>query len=769
MHQRGKFIITLLLFAVWFSSMPPSLYAQGDTRPQLVGAESREPYSVTLKYDQNIRPYEDGELEAGKDLFIIDQPDVRVSNLAVEGTRVTLRLNRPLPNVDSVSLQAAAGAAVGANGLASKPEADYQVMTMGGKLALQDRIDPAGERVTFRQVMAYLTGALPSNIVGPEGIGQEDVRYLLALTRPDEARSTAAAELSQLAEEVQGFLASQAAREFYTLASVEALQAELVLAEQVLQEASASSRQIMYAWLKLFYANQALKALPVQEPAEPAVPAPAEPARPLEVGTDLWTYGANEHLERVDGGLYVPAAMSAEELKEHLQAPEGSSVDILDAVTGMAVSAGAVNSDMIVRVQDPAWNAADYSIRIQQPVSTFAELQAAAARSDLEAIKLMSASLSSSSEVLRFDSSVELRSAVDNVDITALRYEGIIPTLHPGITLTANASTDNQLRSAMNGIANQIIVHGLEGYPDGIITRLPGGFYAYYNKETGQAFAHTPEALIEAVQEIGVSRVYVTNDISLAEAYDIGNRSLTLAGEGRNVYGLNGTAIQLEGVALPDYSTRSGPEVLMAGEPYLSPSTTITFTEPLSEAAKLRIQQAVQSAAPELAFVPENFNWTDAALDIYHPTEGNYYFERDIRVQLGEGAYAPFVTIINVGLDAVLYPVEWDVPVQELTVGFNQELAADATNIFYWAEVIADIYVLRNDALVPLQVESIQWDETSMPGQSLRVKLASPYVLGATDSVHIQLAPSRLISGEGDKLEREWLEYRPIQYTAQLL
>ncbi|PZD96449.1 hypothetical protein DNH61_08050 [Paenibacillus sambharensis] len=461
--------------------------------------------------------------------------------------------------------------------------------------------------------------------------------------------------------------------------------------------------------------------------------------------------------------------MRVAELKEHLQAPAGSSIEVLNSVTGTAVSDGIAGTDIIVRVQDAALNRADYPIRVQQPVSTFEELQAAAARIDLQAIKLMNASLSSSWEALRFDSRVELRGAVDQVTITALRYEGIIPVTPPGVTLTANASTDTQLRSAMNGFADHIIVRGLSGYQEGTITRLPGGFYAYYDKDIGQAFAHTPEALMEAVQDPAVTSVYVANDISLSAAYDIGTKSITLAGDGRNVYGLTGTAIKLEGVALPDGSTSQGPGVLMAGGPYLAPSMTITFTETLSDAAKARVQQAVESAAPELAFVPENFTWTDATLDIYHPAEGNYYFQRDIRIQLAEGAHAPFVTIMNVGLQAAIEPVPRYVPVQELTITFNQELTADATNIFYWPEVIADLYMMQNGSLVSLPIESIRWDEMAVPGQSLRIKLAAPYIVEGADSIHIQLNPSRLTSGEGDKLEREWLEDRLVRYTDMLL
>ncbi|MFD0713133.1 hypothetical protein [Paenibacillus sp. GCM10027626] len=240
----------------------------------------------------------------------------RIQSVYAIGNEIRIVTDRPLTDLDAVNVRMEAGVIPPAAGQ-SNATLDYRVVTLQGRLALLNQLDPQRTGFGIREVVKLLAVQRPDNIVGSPGIDQEDARYLLSIMENADERRVQAAEehLQAAAEQAERLMESAGAfsraPEWQALASARQTAIEALNKPASEREFNQVTVRLLQAMDQLRYAHQASRELP-----EPLVFAAAG-----LIGDHHFDY--QDHAALLDGQAQAEAKFVVS-----LQAPSGSFHDL---------------------------------------------------------------------------------------------------------------------------------------------------------------------------------------------------------------------------------------------------------------------------------------------------------------------------------------------------------------------------------------------------------------------------------------------------------
>lgn len=247
------YLLTLLSLVVALTSLPLYSAAAEADGPQIVRADSYSPDLVSITYDQPIAATGDNstisDAQLGK--FSFGDPSLKAVYGYVAQNQLFLTLNKAVArDAQYIDIDAAAGAVTGLTGQPSGTVNDYRVLTLSGRLMLQDELDPVGSGITLDRIVKHSNSPDFSNLVGAPGIDREDVRFALTLMDTSlyiyALQSTVPYAESKL---------PQAAEWNVPAVVVEALRTEINEAKALLANPAKTQRQLDAAYLDLYYAQ----------------------------------------------------------------------------------------------------------------------------------------------------------------------------------------------------------------------------------------------------------------------------------------------------------------------------------------------------------------------------------------------------------------------------------------------------------------------------------------------------------------------------------
>ena len=249
--QRVRiYFLTLLSIVVTLTSLPLYAAAAEADGPRVVGADSYSPDLVSITYDQPIAATGDNTIsDTQLAKFSFGDPSIKAVYGYVAHNRLMLTLNKAVArNIHVIDIDAEAGAVTSLTGHSSDAVNDYRVITLSGRLKLQDELGPNGTGITLDRIVKRSKEV--ANLVGAPGIDREDIRF--ALTLMDTSIYIYA--LQSMVPYAESRL-TMAAEWNVPAVVVESLQTEINEAKTLLADPAKTQRQLDAAYLELYYAH----------------------------------------------------------------------------------------------------------------------------------------------------------------------------------------------------------------------------------------------------------------------------------------------------------------------------------------------------------------------------------------------------------------------------------------------------------------------------------------------------------------------------------
>ena len=485
--------------------VPAAHAADAGSAPVLVNASNMSGPEITLQFDRYLQ---EGSLDTSK-ISLSGAPGVLVAQAIPENNRVRITLDKPLNEVMSVTIALASGFVQSEAGVPNAAVAGYKLQTLAGVVGILEAMNAKTYNPDVSHVLKYLRLPEIGNVAAGDGIGSEDVRFLMSMLDAEVTYRPYMSGLIALAVDAISHTGTTSPER------VE-LEGRLIAAKAAYEKPDVKLYELSLATLNL---NKAYYRYLV------TIVAPTDQEL-AAIGTT-----ALLQIQKIGGTelnrIYVPHNMTAAQLAAAVESQYGYTIRASSAADAPEVSGSTVlTKNMVVRVNLAGSKA--YEIRPQRAVSTYAELASAAGDSSLRAI-FISNDISAPEQELAIQEGMVFR-ADHPVRVTIKKKISTWMAWEGNVYFVAYAANDTDLLAAVNAMGfNEIVADGIGAFSGTLSIHHQDGQWQYYKLGT-TAYVGNKEHLLRALADSTVTKVYFPGNVTVESAVTFPARSIELVG-----------------------------------------------------------------------------------------------------------------------------------------------------------------------------------------------------------------------------------------------